>query len=64
MDEDDLEPQHPKRKRVFTQLPVEPLSIEELQRYIEFLHVEIERARTEIQAKQSLRGDAEALFRK
>lgn len=64
MDEDDLEPQQPKRKQVFVPLPVEPLSIEELERYIEFLHVEIERAKAEIRAKQSLRGDAEALFRK
>lgn len=39
-------------------------SIEELERYITRLQGEIERAQTAIAARQSVRGAAEALFRK
>jgi uncharacterized small protein (DUF1192 family) len=39
-------------------------SVEELEAYIARLKVEIERAREAIAARQSVRGAAEALFRK
>jgi uncharacterized small protein (DUF1192 family) len=39
-------------------------SVEELQAYIARLESEIARARKEIDAKQSVRGAAEALFKK
>ncbi len=38
-------------------------SVEELEAYIARLQGEIDRARTEIGAKQSIRGAAEALFK-
>ena len=39
-------------------------SVEELEAYITRLHAEIERARAAIAARQSVRGAAEALFKK
>ena len=39
-------------------------SVEELEAYIARLQAEIERAKVAIQARQSVRGAAEALFRK
>jgi uncharacterized small protein (DUF1192 family) len=39
-------------------------SLEELEAYIARLEVEIDRARAAIEAKQSVRGAAESLFKK
>jgi len=39
------------------------MSVEELQAYIAELEAEIARVRTELEAKQSVRGAAEALFK-
>jgi uncharacterized small protein (DUF1192 family) len=39
-------------------------SVEEVQAYIARLEAEIARARAAIEAKQSIRGSAEALFKK
>jgi uncharacterized small protein (DUF1192 family) len=39
-------------------------SVEELEAYITRLQAEIERAKVAIEARQSVRGTAEALFRK
>jgi uncharacterized small protein (DUF1192 family) len=39
-------------------------SVEELEAYVSRLQAEIERARTAIAARQSVRGAAEALFKK
>ena len=62
--DDDLEPQHQPKGKAFPQANVEALSIEELKAYIEHANNEIARAKAEISAKESLRGDADALFRK
>lgn len=43
---------------------LEGLSIEELEAYIGKLEAEISRARAAIEAQQSVRGAAEALFKK
>jgi uncharacterized small protein (DUF1192 family) len=61
--DDDLEPQnHP--KPAYIQAKLEALSIAEVERYIAHCGSEIERARAEIDSRQSHRGAAEALFRK
>jgi len=59
MDTDELEPKRP----VLEPLDLEKVSVEDLNEYIVRLEAEIARARAEIAAKQSYRGDAEALFK-
>jgi uncharacterized small protein (DUF1192 family) len=44
--------------------PLEPLSIAELETYIETLESEIARARRAIETKRSIRGGAESIFRR
>ena len=60
MDLDDLEPRKPAPKP----RDLSPLSIAELEDYIEKLHAEIERARAAIKGKQAQRVGAEAFFKK
>jgi uncharacterized small protein (DUF1192 family) len=60
MDEEDLLPQRQKPKPKDLTL----LGISELEEYIAGLEEEIARARSEIAAKQSHRGGAEALFKR
>ena len=62
--DDDLEPRHAAAKTEFVQVNIEALSIEELRAYIEHAKQEILRAETEIESRQALRGDADALFKK
>jgi uncharacterized small protein (DUF1192 family) len=42
---------------------LDPLSIEDLESYIEALNAEIDRARATISARRAIRGGAEALFK-
>ena len=58
-DADDL-PQRPSAKPP----DLATWSVEELEAYIHRLQGEIERARTAIEARRSVRGAAEALFKK
>ena len=44
-------------------MKIEALSIEELKAYIEHAKQEIVRAEAEIASRESLRGDADALFK-
>jgi uncharacterized small protein (DUF1192 family) len=60
MDEDDLLPQRAKPKPK----DLTPLSIAELEAYIEELEGEIARARADIAAKKARRGGAEAIFKR
>lgn len=60
MDIEDLEP----RKKAPEKRNLEPLSVEELIEYIAELEAEIGRARAAINAKQSVRAGAEALFKR
>ena len=57
MIEEDAKPLPPRPR------PLDTLSIEELEAYIQELMGEIERARSTIAAKQSHRGAADALFK-
>lgn len=59
MDDDEL-PQRPVGKPA----DLSTWSVEELEAYIARLEAEIERARQAIEAKQSVRGAAEAFFKK
>ena len=60
MDPEDLEP-----RKVSTPLRnLEPMSVEELTRYIGELDAEIARARHAIAQKRDVRAGADALFRK
>lgn len=61
--DDDLEPQHAP-KPVYVPARLDTLSITEVEAYIAHCEAEIGRARAEIDARQSHRGAAEALFRK
>lgn len=56
MDELDLPPPSRKPK------PLDPLSIEELEQYIQTLQAEIERARSMIASKQAARSGADKVF--
>jgi uncharacterized small protein (DUF1192 family) len=60
MDLDDLEP----RKPVAKPKDLSPLSIAELEDYIEKLQAEIGRARETIKGKQAQRAGADAFFKK
>lgn len=60
MDESDLEP----RMRKPAKKNLEALSVTELEDYIAELESEIERARSEIAARQRQRSGAEALFKR
>lgn len=62
--EDDLEPTFQGHKNAFDEMNVESLSIEELKAYIAHAGNEIARAEAEIKSRESLRGDADALFKK
>ena len=59
MDMDELEP----RRKPMQQKPLDPLSVGELEDYIQALEAEIARARAAIAAKQSQRGAAANLFK-
>ena len=60
MDTDDLEP----RKTAAPKRDLQGLSIGDLKDYIAELEAEIERARAQIKAKQSVRAGADALFKR
>lgn len=60
MDWDDLEPQKQKKQPK----PLEPLSIEALENYIQELTAEIERAKAEILKKKAVKEAASAFFKK
>ncbi len=60
MDSDDLEP----RVKKADKRNLEPMSVAELEVYIEELEAEIARVRTAIGAKKNVRSGAESLFRK
>jgi uncharacterized small protein (DUF1192 family) len=62
--DDDLEPQHPANRKIFVPVNIEALSVEEMREYIEHAKQEILRTEAEIQSRQSLRGDADSLFKK
>tara|TARA_A100001037_G_C14926459_1_gene534022 strand:+ start:165 stop:362 length:198 start_codon:yes stop_codon:yes gene_type:complete len=62
--DDDLEPTFQGHKKSFDEINVESLSIEELKAYIEHAGNEMARAEAEIENRESLRGDADALFKK
>ncbi len=62
--DDDFGPLDADEKKVFEMANVEALSIEELRAYIEHAKQEIARAEEEIGNRESLRGAADALFRK
>ncbi len=59
MDDEDLEPQRTKSPKP----PLDDLSIEELEAYIEDLEGEIMRVRAEIDKKDSHRKSVEGLFK-
>lgn len=59
LDEDDLPGRKPAKARDLSKL-----SVEELKAYIAALEAEIVRVREAIAAKESVRGAAEALFKK
>jgi uncharacterized small protein (DUF1192 family) len=61
--DDDLEPTFQGHPGDFSAMNVEALSIEELKDYIEHTKREIARAEAEIAGRESLRGDADALFK-
>lgn len=61
--DDDLEPNFKGRKDGFDEMNVEALSIEELKEYIAHAQAEIARAEAEIESREALRGDADALFK-
>jgi len=61
--DDDLEPQHPARRKAFEEMNIEALSIEEMKEYIEHAKREIQRAEAEIKNREALRGDADSLFK-
>ncbi|MSP88730.1 MAG: DUF1192 domain-containing protein [Alphaproteobacteria bacterium] len=60
MDTDDQEP----RKTAAPKRDLQGLSIGDLKDYIAELEAEIERARAQIEAKQSVRAGADALFKR
>lgn len=61
--EDDLEPTFKGHQTNIGEINVESLSIAELKAYIEHAQQEIVRAEAEIASRESLRGDADALFK-
>ncbi len=61
--EDDLEPQHPAKKKGFEQVNIEALSIEEMKEYIEHAKQEILRTEAEIRSRETHRGDADSVFK-
>lgn len=61
--EDDLEPTFQGVKAGFDQMNVEALSLEELKEYIAHAQNEIARAEAEINSREALKGDADALFK-
>lgn len=61
--DDDLEPRHPANRKKFEPVNIDALSIEEMKEYIEHAKQEILRAEAEIKSRESLRGDADSLFK-
>ncbi len=61
--DDDLEPQHPAKRKAFEEINIEALSVEEMKEYIEHAKKEILRAEAEIRSREALRGDADSLFK-
>jgi uncharacterized small protein (DUF1192 family) len=65
MEEDDRpRPLAPSAKRWIEPIPLDPISVADLQEYIAALRTEITRAERAIDGKQSHRSQAEAFFRK
>lgn len=62
--DEDLEPQHPANAKKFAPVKLEALSVEEMREYIEHAKQEILRAEAEINGRETLRGDADSLFKK
>ena len=60
---DEWEEPRPPKKPHLQPINMAALSVEELHELIAHLETEIVHARTEINAKESLRGSAEGLFR-
>lgn len=60
MDMDELEP----RRKPAQLKPLDPLSVGELEEYIQSLEAEIARAKAAIAAKQSHRAGADSIFKK
>jgi uncharacterized small protein (DUF1192 family) len=61
--DDDLEPTFRGHKGGFETPDLEALSVDELREYIAHATAEIARAEQEIQNRESLRGNADALFK-
>ena len=61
--EGDLEPTFQGHRTNIGEIKIDSLSIEELKAYIEHAKQEIVRAEAEIASRESLRGDADALFK-
>ena len=59
----DEEDSRPKKQVFLEQRPLDPMSVSDLQLYIEALTAEIARAQAAIDAKQGARGHAEGFFR-
>ncbi len=62
MDDDDLEPR--KRKKLFTPAKLDGVSDEDLAEYLGHLKAEIERVEAQRQAKNAMRGAADAAFKR
>jgi uncharacterized small protein (DUF1192 family) len=60
---DDLEPTFQGHPTDYSEMKIEALSIAELKAYIEHAKQEVARAEAEIASRESLRGDADALFK-
>ncbi len=60
----DEEPAEPRRQARLTRLPLDSLSVEELEAYIGELRAEIVRVEADIGRKQSHRNAADAFFRR
>lgn len=62
--DEDLEPQHPANRRKFEPIKFDALSVADMKEYIEHAKQEILRAEAEINSRETLRGDADSLFKK
>ncbi|MDE0779883.1 MAG: DUF1192 domain-containing protein [Alphaproteobacteria bacterium] len=61
--DDNLEPTFQAVKPGFEPMNVEGLSLAELRKYIAHAQTEIQRAESEINSREELRSDADALFK-
>ncbi|MFT5181578.1 MAG: uncharacterized small protein (DUF1192 family) [Alphaproteobacteria bacterium] len=62
--DEEAEPQHPANRKKFEPINIDALSVAEMREYIEHAKNEIQRAEAEIKSRESLRGDADSLFKK